>query len=102
MQGLCIAQHHIITARKRSLGQGNDFTRVCQSVHGGEGDLPPVGVCLLMVCLQEGGWADPLPEPERQAVRILLECFLIQGNFQAIGNPWEGPSGKSSNVFKKC
>ena len=25
----------IITARKRSLGQGNVFTRVCHSVHGG-------------------------------------------------------------------
>ena len=25
------------TARKRSLGQGNDFTIVCHSVHGGDG-----------------------------------------------------------------
>ena len=29
----------MITARKRSLGQGNVFTRVCHSVHGGEGGL---------------------------------------------------------------
>ena len=28
---------HIITARKRSLGQGNVFTPVCHSVHGGWG-----------------------------------------------------------------
>ena len=27
-------EHHIITARKRSLGQGNVFTCVCYSVHG--------------------------------------------------------------------
>ena len=27
--------HHIITARKRSLGQGNIFTPVCHSVHRG-------------------------------------------------------------------
>ena len=26
---------YIITARKRSLGQGNIFTPVCHSVHGG-------------------------------------------------------------------
>ena len=39
-----------ITARKRSLGQGNVFTPVCHSVHWGEGGLdtePPPG------------WADP-------------------------------------------
>ena len=38
------------TARKRSLGQGNDFTIVCHSVHGGDGggvqvsvtDTPPL------------------------------------------------------------
>ena len=28
---------YIITARKRSLGQGNIFTPVCHSVHGGGG-----------------------------------------------------------------
>ena len=33
----------VITARKRSLGQGNIFTPVCHSVHGGEylGRYPP-------------------------------------------------------------
>ena len=38
----------IFTARKRSLGQGNIFTPVCHSVHGGGGvclsacwDMPP-------------------------------------------------------------
>ena len=30
-----IVTHTLITARKRSLGQGNIFTPVCHSVHGG-------------------------------------------------------------------
>ena len=73
----------IITARKRSLGQGNIFTSVGHSVGGGgsggfqacitghmtRGVLPR-GVCIGGVCIQEGvclqggsagGWADPLP-----------------------------------------
>ena len=34
---------HFITARKRSLGQGNIFAPVCHSVHRGEvpGQVPP-------------------------------------------------------------
>ena len=34
-KGIDFACVHIITARKRSLGQGHVFTRVCQSVHTG-------------------------------------------------------------------
>ena len=45
-----IEQQLIITARKRSLGQGNVFTLVCHSVHGG--GLPPGGLHLRGVCLQ--------------------------------------------------
>ena len=63
-----IEQQLIITARKRSLGQGNVFTPVCHSVHEGsasggsasEGGLPPGGLHLRGrgVYIQ-GGWADP-------------------------------------------
>ena len=42
----------IITARKRSLGQGNIFTNVCSSVQG-------EGVCIQEGGLHRGGWADP-------------------------------------------
>ena len=60
----------IITAGKRSLGQGNMFTSVCHSVHrGGWGVRAP--------------WHPPLTcTPLRRmvndrAVRILLECILV-------------------------
>ena len=65
---------NIITARKRSLGQGNIFISVCHSVHrGGVPDQvhPP--------------W-DQAGTPPRsrlrhtvnaRAVRILLECILV-------------------------
>ena len=33
--GLSLTANKIITARKRSSGQGNIFTPVCHSVHGG-------------------------------------------------------------------
>ena len=36
----------IFTARKRSLGQGNVFTRMCHSVHGGRGSLYDATSCL--------------------------------------------------------
>ena len=58
----------VITARKRSLGQGNVFTRMCHSVHrgrrsalGGSTFRAPAsrGVCLQGVWIQ-GSWADPL------------------------------------------
>ena len=82
----------IFTVRKRSLRQGHVFTSVCHSVHRGgersayrrgvyirgrggsasrgEGGLPTGGVC-----------PTPTPELEKRAVRILLECFLVQGDF---------------------
>ena len=41
----CYAHIHYY-GRKRSLGQGNVFTPICHSVHGGEGGLHPGGVCL--------------------------------------------------------
>ena len=61
----------LITARKRSLGQGNIFTGVCLSTGvgrggGGEG-----------VVLGEGSVILILSEPEKWAVRILLESFLV-------------------------
>ena len=118
----------IVTARKRSLGQGNVFTRVCHSVHRGRGSAwrgggsASSGGCIQGDCLQRGrlgvwlqgglhlgesasrgvgrsplglltggsasreGWVDPLPREihgilwdtvNKQAVRIVLECFLV-------------------------
>ena len=84
--------------------KGNVFTLVCHSVHGG-GGLPTRGLHPGGVCLQEGrvfayrgsasggsayrgiclqwvclqGWSahPPIPELEKRAVCILLECFLV-------------------------
>ena len=35
-------------------------------------------------CRAEGGWADPSPEPENLAVRILLECSLVESLLRKI------------------
>ena len=46
---LCFLKPLIITVRKRSLGQGNVFTPVCHSVHGGGGSSQHAmgrGVCI--------------------------------------------------------
>ena len=59
----------LITARKRSLRQGNVFTPVCHSVLGpGE-----------VVCLWVGGGGAHLRQrwPLKRAVCILLECILV-------------------------
>ena len=53
----------IITARKRSLGQGSMFTGVCLSTGG----------CLL----RGGAWWRPPRRLLLQAVRILMECILV-------------------------
>ena len=82
----------LITARKRSLGQGNIFTPICHSVHRGvpppgglpQGVLPP-GECFLGGVLPPGGgcFLSGVPGgdlPGRlllRAVRILLECILV-------------------------
>ena len=84
----------IITARKRSLGQGNIFTPVCHSVHGGGGGV----ACSQGVCSGGGGagacsggvptpggvcsWGvpggdDPPWTTTMWAVHILLECNLV-------------------------
>ena len=56
----------IFTARKRSLGQGNNFTSVCHSVH--RGCVPaPVGCLVPGECLVPGGgllpWRVPGGDP---------------------------------------
>ena len=84
---------HLFTARKRSLGQGNVFTPVCQSFCS-QGGLHPAGSASGVVGLHSEsatrGWADP---PSHQilwdmvnewAVRILLECTLVE-----IRTKWE-------------
>ena len=63
----------LITARKRSLGQGNAFSNVSHSVHSGGSAYRGGGSAH-----RGQGWADPPPqESEKLAVRILLECFLV-------------------------
>ena len=47
-------QRTIVIACKRSLGQGNVFTPVCDSVHGREGLPRGGGVCLGGVCIWWG------------------------------------------------
>ena len=77
---LCFNFNWLITARKRSLGQGKIFTPVCHSVHRGGG--------CLSAC-----WDTTTRNPSRDhappaqsmlgdtvntwAVRILLECNLV-------------------------
>ena len=94
--------NYIITARKRSLRQGNILTGVCLST----GRLPGPGGCLVLgvaglggACSRGGTCSRGVPAPEEclhpggggawsqggawsgrlflQAVRILLECILV-------------------------
>ena len=65
----------LITARKRSLGQGNIFAPVCHSVHGG-GGVPQAGT--------PPGQVHPRAcwdTVNKRAVRILLECILVHNSF---------------------
>ena len=98
----------IFTARKRSLGQGNIFTSVCHEFCPQRGVPAPGGSgpggCLVQggACSRGGGvWSwggSPGPHPRGKlrgirsspprprrlllrAVRILLECILVQHNF---------------------
>ena len=75
-----------MTARKRSLGQDNVFTRVCHPVHSGGrgGGSASRGSAYEASASREGGggsFGQIPPEPERWAVSILLECFLVSGSF---------------------
>ena len=76
IQYLCIhylsnCHHHLFTARKRSLGQGNIFKAcVIASVHRGEGVCPPTPIeCIppwqadSSGCTHPPGWADPQADP---------------------------------------
>ena len=73
-----LSQAELITARKRSLGQGNVFTPVCDSVHGGVSTplhaAPPRA--------DTPGQTHPPPQILRDtvnmwAVRILMKCILV-------------------------
>ena len=63
------ASYYIITARKRSLGQGNIFTSVCQEFcsQGGclllGGCLLPGGACSWRVPAPGGVWSQGVPAP---------------------------------------
>ena len=66
------------------LREGNVFTGVCQSVHGGggvwclptipPGSYPPWNRTSLRRTASSG---KVLPQQQKRAVRILLECFLV-------------------------
>ena len=77
----------IFTARKPSLGQGNIFTPVCHSVHGG-GESACTGSLYPGKSAPGRGGLHPgvgKPPPHwilrdtvnERAVRILLECILV-------------------------
>ena len=80
-----------ITARKRSLGQGNIFAPVCHSVHRGRGEYtgryppqqvhqppyqvhPPAGPFLACTPPSSACW----DTANKRAVRILLEFILVE------------------------
>ena len=71
----------LVTARKRSLGQGNMFTGVCLSTGGvpGPGDACSQGGSGPEVVPAPGGvpGGDPPGRLLLRAVRILLECILV-------------------------
>ena len=88
----------IFTARKRSLGQGNIFTSLCQEfcsqvgeegawsggVPGPRGVPGPGGAWSREVPGPRRVCGEPPPPPERlllRAIRILLECILVQFDF---------------------
>ena len=66
------------------LRQGNIFTPVCDSVHGGGGfsvggSLSRGGFCPGGVSVQKGSVRETPPQPYGyvRTVRILLECILV-------------------------
>ena len=92
-----------ITARKRSLGQGNIFTNFCHSVHRQgvciQESLPLGRSASRGVCIQGGLHPGRLHQtlerlsPPYQilwdminewAVRILLECILVYAHFVSL------------------
>ena len=78
-----------ITVRKRSLGQGNVFIRVCHSVHIARGSAYRE---------RRMGWGDPLTA-EKWAVHIRLECFLVSHIFRfrfcsRLRLVWIGPQNR--------
>ena len=93
----------IITARKRSLGQGNIFTPVCHSVHRG-GKMPgPRGVpggCLLPGGLLPGGRGacsgDGGEVPASRGWVCLLPGGLLLGVASSRGVP--APAGSAPGV----
>ena len=105
--GNCRHAGPIITARKRSLVQGNKFTGVCLSTGGGwfggvsgpgvpglgdawsrGGPGPRRGVWSWGGCLVWGGLVpEGVPDPTGvRAVRILLECILVYIYFRGRSN----------------
>ena len=65
--------HKFIAARKRSLGQGNIFTRVCHSVQG-SGSVEGGGLCLG----GRGGLCHGnIRYCKKRAVHDLLECIFV-------------------------
>ena len=74
-----LEQKSSLPPAKRSLGQGNVFTRMS---HSAEGGLPPGGSASGEggFCLQGVGQTPPTRIRKAVVVRILLEYFLVQNN----------------------
>ena len=85
-------RHVIITARRRSLWQGNVFTPVCLFTLGSLYDVTSCltawshvpskavsvsGPMFLLGGLPPEGVGQTLPRTGKRVVRILLECFLV-------------------------
>ena len=73
-----------ITARKRSLGEGNIFTVVCHSVHGGGGGLYMMSLPVWLpgpMFIQGGVVSVQAGSPSRMGLRILLESFHVVEGF---------------------
>ena len=77
---------------KRSFGQGNIFTRVCDSVHGGAGGGAPDFALIFrggapdFALIFRGGGVLHRNTVNVRPVRILLECILVRLMFSLKGN----------------
>ena len=68
-------KNNIVTARKRSLGQGNFFTPICLSTRG-------------KVRLRRGGSGQTLPEPDKGRYASYWNAFLFLVNSNHTNSQW--------------
>ena len=81
-----------ITAQKQSLGQGNIFTPVCHSVHGGVCVVAPWGMhgCSRGACLVAPQWGACLVAPWGVCVAARGACMVLFGGCVVLfgGHAW--------------